>query len=189
MIACTCQTLSPPHPALPPVAAFTPQGLHTRLASAGIAELLAPLAEAEAHEDWVLHDLDDRVMADVRELYGTLSRCRSPLLLNQEQLPGIATDLTYLLAYLRMSHCLQLLAAFNSTVPGLAERLLVRASTPLIKDGSEAAILSNRLLYLIRQHCVREILSPRAALRSAGRHRPAHPLALNHPCDPKHSFF
>ncbi len=59
-----------------------------------------------------------------------------------------------------MSHCLQLLAAFNSTVPGLAERLLVRASTPLIKDGSEAAILSNRLLYLIRQHCVREILSP-----------------------------
>ena len=149
-----------PHPGIsagPPIAAST---LTTWLATVGLQDLLGAIIQADQREGWVINVESGPLEANMRALNAALLTPAAANGHNQSLPDDLAIDLMYLLAFLRMSQCLELLYRLNSRLPDITEQLVRRAMSPAGQSSREVALLSNRLLHLMRYHAAQQIFSP-----------------------------
>lgn len=139
----------------PDSAPLTPAGFMRWLEAHGLDQLRDPLLAADARDTWAQDGPHSAFFADVIRLYEVLVAASASPSSADPLASAVSRDLTLVLAYLRTSRSLQVLAAFNRRFPGHAERLLVTdAASP------EAAVVVQRLRYLVRQQCFHELFSP-----------------------------
>ena len=159
-----------PHPLNLPKTPLISSVLAKWLTAQGLADLIGAIVNADRHDTWTL-DRDPAVVgSDIQSLYRALS---NPLPAPNGSLGwgGLTSDLTYILAYLRTSHSVQVLCLFNARWPGIVNNLLgAIAPTRLSAESRiESILLTNRILYLIRHHAAPAIFSPerRAEVQAA----------------------
>lgn len=136
-----------------------PSTLAHWLSSAGLNDLLGAVVYADQREPWTFDSESGPLAREVHALSVVLSNAVRTNGRDQPLNNEMAADLIYLLAFLRTSQCLQLLLHFNASLPGSAHQLLTRATQSNPQSSREALLLSNRLLYLIRQSAAPQIFS------------------------------
>lgn len=164
------EDVKPPHPPKLPMTPLISSVLTKWLTSQGLADLTGAFVNADRHDTWTL-DRDPAVIGrDLQSLYTALSNPPSapngPL-----RSDTLTSDLTYILGYLRTSHSVQVLCLFNARWPGIVDYLLSGIAHPSLsaQTRAESALLTNRILYLIRHHAAPAIFSPerRAEVQAA----------------------
>lgn len=164
------EDVKPPHPRKLPTTPLSSSVLAKWLTAQGLADLTGAIVNADRHDTWTL-DADPAVIGrDLQILYTALS---NPLSAPNGPLGSrtLTSDLTYILGYLRTSHSMQVLCLFNARWPGFVDNLLGGIAPPRLSAETrvESALLSNRILYLIRHHAAPAIFSParRAEVQAA----------------------
>jgi hypothetical protein len=130
------------------------------LNSVGLNDLLGAVVYADRHEPWTFDSEGGRLARDVQTLGAALSNAAPSIGRGPPLNEDMAADLIHLLAFLRTSQCLRLLFQLDASLPGIAEQLLARATQSNAHSSRETLLLSNRLLYLIRQGAAPQIFSP-----------------------------
>jgi hypothetical protein len=136
-----------------------PSTLAHWLNSVGLNDLLGAVVYADQREPWTFDSESGVLARDVHALGVVFSNAAPTNGHDQPLNDEMAADLIYLLAFLRTSQCLRLLFHLNASLPGIAEQLITRATQPNAHGSREALLLSNRLLYLIRQSAAAQIFS------------------------------
>jgi hypothetical protein len=136
-----------------------PSTLAHWLNSVGLNDLLGAVAYADQREPWTFDSESGALARNVHELGVLLSNAAPTIGRDQSLNDQMTADLIYLLAFLRTSQCLRMLFQLNASLPGIAEKLLTLASQPDTQNSREALLLSNRLLYLMRQSAAAQIFS------------------------------
>jgi hypothetical protein len=139
--------------------AAMPSTLAHWLNSVGLNDLLGAVVYADQREPWTFDAESGPLARNVHALGFALSNAAPTNGHDQSLNDEMTADLIYLLAFLRTSQCLRLLFHFNAALPGVAEHLLTRATQSNANSSREALLLTNRLLYLIRQSTARQIFS------------------------------
>ena len=139
--------------------AAMPSTLAHWLNSVGLNDLLGAVVYADQREPWTLDSESGPLARSVQALGVVLSNAASTNSHDRSLNDEMTADLIHLLAFLRTSQCLRLLFHFNAALPGVAEQLLTRATQPNAQSSREALLLTNRLLYLMRQSAAPQIFS------------------------------
>lgn len=153
--------LRPPSPTEAGAPPLTPAGFEQWLDTHGVSHLLEPLRAADARDTWAQDGANSPFLAEVLRLYDVLATATPAAHSTQPSVAAqILNDLTPVLAYLRTSRSLQFLAAFTRRFPDSAEHLVEFDTASSSRRSAEASVVAQRLRYLIRQQCFRELFGP-----------------------------
>jgi hypothetical protein len=115
---------------------------------------------ADQREVWTISVESGPLESSLRALAAVLSAPAAADDHGQGFQDDLVVELMYVLAFLRTSQCLELLSRMNGRQPGIADQLVTRAMNPSGPNSREAALLHNRLLYLMRHHAAQQIFCP-----------------------------
>jgi hypothetical protein len=168
-----------PHQLKPTMTPLVSSVLAKWLTAQGLADLMSAIVSADQRDTWSLDRDPDIIGRELKTLCVALSNL--PATSGEPIDPTrLTSDLTYVLGYLRTSQSVQLLCLFSARWPGIVDNLLAGVA-PTRRAGAsrvESALLTNRILYLVRHHAAPGIFSPErllevkaavAAARLAGR--------------------